>query len=139
MKLSRQYFSESSPPQLQRTKFIARKESYHGNTLGSLSMSGHVSRRALFEPMLLENVMRVSACNAYRGMQKDESVESYVERLAKELDDEFVRVGPDTVCAFVAEPVVGAVRRHSSDKVCRADTTCRPLAVYRPYQVITKP
>ena len=111
MKLARQFFLESTPAQPSRTKFIARKESYHGTTLGSLSMSGHVARRALFEPMLLDNVSRVSACNAYRGVQEGEKIEYYVARLAQELDDEFVCVGPDTVCAFVAEPVVGAVSR----------------------------
>ncbi|KAJ9638372.1 hypothetical protein H2199_007060 [Coniosporium tulheliwenetii] len=91
-----------------RTRFIARKESYHGTTLGSLSMSGHVSRRKLFEPMLLENISRVSACNPYHGMRKGESTEDFVAKLAQELDDEFQRVGPGTVCAFVAEPTVGA-------------------------------
>lgn len=110
MKLARQFFLESSPPQPTRTKFIARKDSYHGTTLGALSMSGHVARRALYEPMLLDNVSRVSACNAYRGMHRGETTEAYVARLARELDDEFRRVGPETVCAFVAEPVVGAVR-----------------------------
>src|ERR1700761_2462306 len=110
MKLSRQYFLELDPPQPQRTKFIARKESYHGTTLGALSMSGHVARRAAFEPMLLnDNISRVSFCNAYRGMREGESVVEYVARLAQELDDEFVRQGPENVCAFVAEPVVGAV------------------------------
>lgn len=109
MKLARQYFMELSPAQPSRVNFIARKESYHGSTLGSLSMSGHVSRRALFEPMLLPNISRVSACNAYRGMREGEKIEGYVVRLAHELEDEFVRVGPDTVCAFVAEPTVGAV------------------------------
>ncbi|KAK0658260.1 putative aminotransferase [Lasiodiplodia hormozganensis] len=108
MKLARQYHLEISPSQPQRTKFIARKESYHGTTLGSLSLGGHVSRRALFEPMLLENISRVSACNAYRGKADGEGDEEYVARLAKELDEEFQRLGPDTVCAFVAEPVVGA-------------------------------
>ncbi|KAI9810097.1 MAG: hypothetical protein M1827_006708 [Pycnora praestabilis] len=108
MKLARQYFLELSPSQPKRTKFIARKESYHGTTLGSLSMSGHVARRALYEPMLLDNVSRVSACNAYHGMRKSESVQDYVTRLAQELEEEFYRLGPETVCAFVAEPVVGA-------------------------------
>ncbi|KAB8437336.1 hypothetical protein FH972_025016 [Carpinus fangiana] len=108
MKLARQYFMEKSTPESQRINFIARRESYHGTTLGSLSMGGHVARRALFEPMLLKNVTRVSQCNAYRGMSGHENTESYVARLAQELDDEFQRIGPDTVCAFVAEPVVGA-------------------------------
>lgn len=109
MKLARQFHLEASPPQPGRTRFVARKESYHGTTLGSLSLGGHVGRRALFEPILLQNVSWVSPCNAYRGMKAGESDEEYVARLAKELDDEFQRVGPESVCAFVAEPVVGAV------------------------------
>lgn len=109
MKLARQYFMEQSPSQPQRTGFIARRESYHGTTLGALSLGGHVARRALFEPMLMPNISRVSPCNAYRYMEKDETEVEYVRRLAQELDDEFQRVGPDTVCAFVAEPIVGAV------------------------------
>lgn len=110
MKLARQYFVELSPPQPQRIRFIARHESYHGNTLGALSMGGHKSRRSVYEPMLSPHVSHVSACNPYRGCQLNDSVESYVARLAQELDEEFERVGSDTVCAFVAETVVGAVR-----------------------------
>ncbi|MCJ1290501.1 hypothetical protein MMC34_002040 [Xylographa carneopallida] len=106
IKLARQYFLELGQPA--RTRFIARSESYHGTTLGALSMSGHLGRRKLFEPMLLDNVSRVSACNAYRGMRDGENTEGYVGRLAQELDDEFERVGSGSVCAFVAEPVVGA-------------------------------
>lgn len=109
MKLARQYYLEVQPAQPQRTRFISRKESYHGTTLGALAVGGHMSRRALFEPLLSTNRSSVSACNAYRGMLPDESDEEYVRRLAQELDDEFQRVGPDTVCAIVAEPVVGVV------------------------------
>lgn len=109
MKMSRQYFLELPQPQPARIRFIARNESYHGTTLGSLSMGGHRARRAIYEPMLMDNISRVSPCNAYRGMLDGETTEGYVARLAQELDDEFVRVGADTVCAFVAEPVVGAV------------------------------
>ncbi|KAG9831756.1 PLP-dependent transferase, partial [Aureobasidium melanogenum] len=108
LKLARQHYLESKPLQPQRTKFIARHESYHGTTLGALSISGHRARRAPYEPMLLPNMSRISACNAYRGMRESETEAEYVDRLAKELDDEFQRLGPDTVCAFVAEPVVGA-------------------------------
>ncbi|KAF2431403.1 PLP-dependent transferase [Tothia fuscella] len=108
MKLARQYYLELSPPQKGRYKFIARKESYHGTTLGALSMGGHVARRSLYEPMLLDNISRVSYCNAYRGVNDGESEADYVARLAQELDDEFVKQGPESVCAFVAEPVVGA-------------------------------
>ncbi|OAA70965.1 aminotransferase [Akanthomyces lecanii RCEF 1005] len=108
MKMARQYFMELSPKQSKRINFIAREGSYHGTTLGGLSMSGHVGRRSLFLDMLLPNVHRVSACNAYRGMKPGQTTEEYVEQLADELDKKFQQVGPDTVCAFVAEPVVGA-------------------------------
>lgn len=114
VKLARQYFLELSPAQNQRTRFISRKQSYHGITLGALAIGGHEYRRAKFEPLLMKNVSRVSPCNAFRGKKTGETDEEYVARLAKELDDEFQAVGPETVCAFVAEPVVGAVSALSS-------------------------
>jgi adenosylmethionine-8-amino-7-oxononanoate aminotransferase len=107
MKLTRQYFLESGQPQ--RTRFIARQQSYHGVTLGALSMGGHLWRREMFGPLLLPNITHVSPCNAYRFQKNGESDADYVARLAAELDAEFQRVGPETVCAFVAEPIVGAV------------------------------
>lgn len=109
MKLARQYFLEMKNPQRERIRFIARTESYHGTTLGSLSMGGHKSRRVFYEPMLLKNISHISACHPYRWRHEGETDAAYVERLAQELDDEFRRVGPETVCAFVAEPIVGAV------------------------------
>lgn len=112
MKMARQYYMELSPNQPRRTKFIAREGSYHGSTLGSLSMSGHAGRRKLFEDMLLDNIHRVSAANEYRGKTEGQTTEDYVRQLADELDQNFQEVGPDTVCAFVAEPVVGAVCIH---------------------------
>lgn len=109
MKMARQYFTEISPQENKRINFIAREGSYHGTTIGGLSMSGHVARRSLFLDMLLPNVHRVSACNAYRGMKEGQTTEQYVAQLADELDRKFQEIGPETVCAFVAEPVVGAV------------------------------
>jgi adenosylmethionine-8-amino-7-oxononanoate aminotransferase len=109
LKLSRQYFLELSTPQPQRTRFIARKPSFHGTTLGALAAGGHVLRRQPFEPILSQNTSHVSPCYAYRGKKDGESDADYVVRLADELDAEFQRVGPDTVCAFIAEPIVGAV------------------------------
>lgn len=111
MKLARQYFMELSPLQPQRIRFIARHQSYHGNTVGALSMSGHQSRRPIYEPMFSQQISHVSVCSLYRVCQVDESAESYVTRLELELDEEFQRVGSGAVCAFVAEPVVGAVRK----------------------------
>ncbi|KAJ5994754.1 hypothetical protein N7481_001731 [Penicillium waksmanii] len=108
MKLARQYFLELSTPQPQRTRFIARLPSYHGTTLGALGLGGHVLRREPFGPILAKNTSHVSPCYAYRGKKEGESDADYVARLAAELNAEFERVGSDTVCAFVAEPVVGA-------------------------------
>ncbi|KAI9660616.1 MAG: hypothetical protein M1821_009968 [Bathelium mastoideum] len=110
LKLARQYFLELPQPQPQRTRFIARRESYHGTTLGALGVGGHVGRREKFVPLLVGEgqVSHVSACNAYRGMHEGEMETEYGERLAEELDGEFQRVGGETVCAFIAEPVVGA-------------------------------
>lgn len=110
IKLARQYFLELSPPQAQRTRFIGRHQSYHGITLGALSVGDHAYRRKNFQPLLMKNnVSHVSPCNPYRGKHGSETDEEYVARLGKELDDEFQRVGPENVCAFIAEPIVGAV------------------------------
>lgn len=108
MKLARQYYLEKQDPEPKRHRFISRNQSYHGTTLGSLAVGGHVFRRAMFEPMLTDTISKVSPCFSYRGKNTGETDQEYVQRLADELDDEFQRVGPDSVCAFVAEPVVGA-------------------------------
>lgn len=109
LKLARQYHLEKSPSEPQRTHFVARQQSYHGTTLGTLAVGGHVARRSLFEPILSTTNSRVSPCFAYRGLENsDESESSYVQRLEAELDAEFQRVGPENVAALIAEPVVGA-------------------------------
>jgi len=108
MKMAFQYFRELSPPQPQRTKYIAREHSYHGNTLGALSLSGHLARRKPYLPILSQNVSWIPACNAYRQRLPLESDQVFVARKAAELDAEFQRLGPDTVVAFVCEPISGA-------------------------------
>ena len=105
LKMARQYFLERGEPK--RTRFIARRQSYHGNTLGALAVSGNLWRREPFAPMLFD-VTHVSPCYAYREQRIDESAVAYGERLARELDAAIVAAGPETVIAFVAEPVVGA-------------------------------
>jgi adenosylmethionine-8-amino-7-oxononanoate aminotransferase len=109
LKLARQYFLEGPTPQPQRTKFIARDKSYHGNTLGALSVGGHQARKAPYLPILSTNVSHVSPCYSYRDQSTNESEEAYVARLVQELEDEFQRQGPDQVCAFIAETVAGTV------------------------------
>ena len=106
LKLARQYFLEVGQPN--RQKFIARRQSYHGTTLGALGVGGHVARRAPYEPLLADVFSRVSPAYAYRNQSADEDDAAYVARLADELEKEFQRLGPDTVAAFCAEPVVGA-------------------------------
>ena len=105
LKLASQYWIESGQPQ--RTNFIARKQSYHGNTLGALSVSGHASRRAFYHPWLSENVSFVDPCYAYRAEHRDESDEAYVLRLKTELESAILQLGSDTVAAFVAETIPG--------------------------------
>ncbi len=106
IKLARQYFLEIGQPQ--RTKFIARRQGYHGNTLGALSAGGNAMRRAPYAPLLSDAFSLVSPCFPYRFQASDESDEQYVRRLADELEAEFQRLGPDNVVAFAAETVVGA-------------------------------
>mgnify|MGYP001794074805 CR=1 FL=1 len=105
LKLARQYFLEIGQPQ--RHKIVARRQSYHGNTLGALATGGNAARRAQFDPLLVA-VSHVSPCYAYRGKAEGESDAAYVDRLIAELEAAFLAQGPDTVMAFVAEPVVGA-------------------------------
>lgn len=106
IKLARQYFLEIGQPS--RTRFIARRASYHGNTLGALSAGGNAMRRAPYADMLSLAFSHVSPCFSYRFQASDESDAQYVQRLANELEAEFQRLGPDNVAAFCAEPVVGA-------------------------------
>jgi adenosylmethionine-8-amino-7-oxononanoate aminotransferase len=105
LKMARQYFVEIGQPE--RRHFIARRQSYHGNTLGALAIGGNAWRRRQFEPLLVD-VEHVSPCYAYRDQRPGETDAAYVRRLLQELEDTIVRLGPETVIAFVAEPVVGA-------------------------------
>jgi adenosylmethionine-8-amino-7-oxononanoate aminotransferase len=106
LKMARQYHVERGEPQ--RRHVIARRQSYHGNTLGALAAGGNMMRRAMYEPILSPAFHHVSPCYAYRDRRDDESEADYVQRLADELEAEFQRLGPDTVIAFCAETVVGA-------------------------------
>ncbi|WP_322012062.1 aspartate aminotransferase family protein [Paraburkholderia sp. J12] len=105
LKLARQYFVENG--ELARRHFIARRQSYHGNTLGALAIGGNAWRREPFLPILIES-HHVSPCYAYRERLAGESDEAYAQRLADELEHKILELGPETVAAFVAETVVGA-------------------------------
>ncbi len=105
IKLARQYWVEKGEPQ--RGRLIARKQSYHGNTIGALSAGGNEWRRAQFGPLLLD-VSHIDPCYDYRYRAEGESPEAYGRRAADALEAEILRLGPETVMAFMAEPVVGA-------------------------------
>ena len=105
LKLARQYFVERGQPG--RARFIARRQSYHGNTLGALAVGGNEARRRQFAPLLVE-VARISACSEYRERQPGETLEAYGLRAANELESMLQQLGPETVIGFVAETVVGA-------------------------------
>ena len=91
-----QYFYETKQPQ--RTNFIARQLSFHGNSVGTLSLAYHPARRGPYEAILdHEHYHHVSPAYAKRFQKPDETEEQYVERLRKELEDKFLELGPDTV------------------------------------------
>ena len=105
LKLAKQYFIEIGKPKKHRV--ISRKQSYHGNTLGALAVGGNAWRRSLFEDLLIETSL-ISPCYKYRHQDANESEIDYGLRVANELEDEIIRLGPDNVMAFIAETVVGA-------------------------------
>ena len=105
LKLPRQYFVEIGQPQ--RTHFVARRQSYHGNTLGALAVGGNEWRRRQFAPLLID-VKHVAPCYEYRDRLPNETEADYTARLLAEIDAAFQQIGPDRVIAFCAETVVGA-------------------------------
>ncbi len=105
LKLARQHFVEIGQPE--RTLFIARRQSYHGNTLGALAVGGNEWRRKQFAPLLID-VLRVAPCYAYRDQSAGESEGQYTQRLLDELEATIQAAGPRRVIGFCAETVVGA-------------------------------
>ena len=105
LKMARQYFVEIGEPQ--RSVFVARRQSYHGNTLGALAVGGNERRRRPFAPILID-VRHVSPCYAYREQRAGETPEAYGTRLADELEQTIAACGEKRVIAFVAETVGGA-------------------------------
>lgn len=105
LKMARQYFVEIGQPE--RTLFIARRQSYHGNTLGALAVGGNEWRRKQFAPLLVD-VGRVSPCYEYRDRLDTETQDEYTQRLLRELENKIIEMGPHRVIGFCAETVVGA-------------------------------
>jgi adenosylmethionine-8-amino-7-oxononanoate aminotransferase len=105
LKLARQYFVERGEPE--RRYVVARRQSYHGITLGALAVGGRESQRRKFAPLLIET-HHVSPAYEYRGRHANETAQAYGERLAKEIESKLHELGGENVIAFVAETVVGA-------------------------------
>ena len=109
LKFARQYWWELG--RREKVHFIARRQSYHGNTVGALSVSYNVPRKAPYADegcLQLKNVSWVSPAYEYQYAKDGEGEEAFAERLVRELEEEILRVGPERVVAFVAEPLVGA-------------------------------
>ncbi|KAL7799800.1 pyridoxal phosphate-dependent transferase [Trichoderma ceciliae] len=106
LKIARQYFFEKG--ERQRQCYVSRRQAYHGNTFGAMSISSALARRVPYEDILLPNVSFVSPAFEYRYRHENETAEEYAERLVRELEAHFLKVGPDKIISFIAEPVVGA-------------------------------
>ncbi len=105
LKLARQYFVEIGQPQ--RKHFIAREQSYHGNTIMTLAIGGNEWRKQTFRP-ILPKANLIPPCFAYRHQHEGESDAAYGLRAANELERKILELGAEEVIAFIAEPVVGA-------------------------------
>ncbi|KYK57300.1 aminotransferase [Drechmeria coniospora] len=106
MKLARQYHFERN--ESRRVHFVSRRQSYHGNSISALSVSSNVARKVPYQGFCYPHVSHVSPPYAYRYKTEAETEDDFTGRLLRELEDEFLRVGPETVIAFVAETVMGA-------------------------------
>ena len=108
LKLTRQVHIERGEPH--RSHFIARGQSYHGGTLGMIALAGPRPTRTLVEPMFGESLSmsHIPPCYAYRHKREDESETDYGLRVARALEEEILRVGPEKVAGFVAETVSGS-------------------------------
>ncbi|KAH7346091.1 aminotransferase class 3 [Pyrenochaeta sp. MPI-SDFR-AT-0127] len=107
MKCARQYWFEKG--ETQRKFYVARKQGYHGNTIGAMSVSSVIGRKMPYDAILLPNVTFVSPADAYHGREEEETEEQFVARLVAEVEQEFVRLGPQNIISFIGETVSGAV------------------------------
>ncbi len=106
LKLVRQYHIEHNQPQ--RKHIVARKQSYHGNTLTTLSVGGNVKRKEAFLPYMSDCMHHIDPVYAYRLKKEDETLEEYGIRAANLLEEKILELGIDCVAAFIYEPLVGS-------------------------------
>ena len=104
IKLVRYYNNAIGRPA--KKKIIARHRGYHGTTLASAGLTGLPAFHKLFD-VPLPGILHTDATYFYRGAEAGESEEDYASRLAANLEQLILREGPDTVAAFIAEPLMG--------------------------------
>lgn len=107
MKMARQYFVERDGGKSSKWKIISKWNSYHGATLGSLSMTGTIGRRKIYDP-LLTNFPKINQFYHYRNPWGAKTLEETSILAAKELETEIKRHGAENIAAFISEPVVGS-------------------------------
>jgi len=90
-----------------KKKIIARRRAYHGVTVAAASLSGLPANHLDFD-LPIERILHVGCPHHYREARPGESEEVFATRLAEELEARILAEGPDTVGAFIAEPVMGA-------------------------------
>jgi len=107
IKLLRYYHEAIGKPE--RRKIIARERSYHGVTVAAASLTGLPVTQNHFDlPVDALGILRTDHPHYYRGKQGDESEAEFVDRIVGNLEDLIVREGPETIAAFIAEPITGA-------------------------------
>lgn len=104
LKIALQYHAAKG--QMSRRRFISRERSWHGNTLGALGISGFSERTAAFEGAFIPSI-KIPPANTYRPLP-GATAETAGAAAAAELEKAILAAGPETIAAFVFEPVVGA-------------------------------
>ncbi|MCC5909665.1 MAG: aminotransferase class III-fold pyridoxal phosphate-dependent enzyme [Clostridiaceae bacterium] len=107
LKMARQYFVERDGKNTSKWKVISKWNSFHGNTMGSLSMTGITGRRKIYDPMLI-SFPKIQQFYHYRNPWGCKTPEETSIRAAQDLEAEILRQGPDNIAAFITEPVVGS-------------------------------
>src|SRR5215510_8333857 len=90
-----------------KKKIVSRRKGYHGVTVAAASLTGLPANQTDFD-VPIANILHTSCPHHYRFAHDGESEDEFAARLARELEELIIREGPDTVAAFIAEPVMGA-------------------------------
>ncbi|SHK16343.1 aspartate aminotransferase family protein [Paramaledivibacter caminithermalis] len=107
IKLARQYFIERDGNTTTKWKVISKWNSFHGNTMGALSMTGITGRRKIYDPMLI-SFPKIPQFYHYRNPWDCKTLEETSIRAAEALEAEILRHGPHNIAAFITEPVIGS-------------------------------